>query len=67
MKLSGRHLKRVAQKLGFVIKEGRNHILIKDSSGTLITTVPRGEIKHGTLIGILKRLGISKAKLEDLL
>jgi len=59
MNLTAKHLKKLALKLGYRVKEGKKHLLIYDESG-LCTTVPRGRIKPGTLASILKQMGIEK-------
>ena len=66
MRITGKHLARVAKKLGYTIREGKKHTLVLGSQG-LITTLPRGKIKPGTLANILKRLGITRTELERLL
>lgn len=48
MNLTSKHLKKVALKLGYRVKEGKKHLLVYSDSG-LVTTVPRGRIKPGTL------------------
>jgi hypothetical protein len=66
MNLTAKQLKKVALKLGYRIKEGKKHLLVYDEAG-LIATVPRGQIKPGTLAAILKQMGMSKEDLADLL
>lgn len=66
MEIRGRHLRKVAIRLGFLVKEGGKHILVFGESG-LITTIPRGKIKYGTLRGILNKLGITEEELSKLL
>lgn len=63
MNIRGKRLAGVAVKHGYQIKEGAKHILVL-ADGKLITTIPRGKIKDGTLRGILKRLGISVEQLS---
>ena len=53
MNVTGKHLERVARKLGYRIKPGRKHTLVY-TEDRLITTLPRGRIKSGTLAAILK-------------
>jgi hypothetical protein len=62
MNIRGSHLKKIAVKLGYERREGQKHIVVIGQSG-LLTTIPRGRIKAGTLKGILKTFGISD---EDL-
>ena len=66
MEIRGKRLAAVAIKLGYQIKEGGKHILVLHE-GSLLTTIPRGRIKEGTLRGILKRLGITEQELSRLL
>jgi hypothetical protein len=66
MKLTAKQLKRVALKLGYRVKDGRKHLLVYNASG-LVTTIPRGHIKPGTLAAILKQMAMSKDELENLL
>ena len=46
MNIRGSHLRKVAIKLGYEIREGKKHILVLGQSG-LLTTIPRGRIKPG--------------------
>jgi len=66
MKLTAKQLRRVALKLGYRIKEGKKHLLVYSESG-LMTTIPRGRIKSGTLVAILRQMGIGKDDLSKLL
>jgi predicted RNA binding protein YcfA (HicA-like mRNA interferase family) len=66
MNLTGKHLSKVALKLGYSVREGKKHLLIYSGSA-LVATVPRGRIKPGTLAAILKQMGITKEELADLL
>ncbi len=66
MNLTARQLKKVALKLGYRIKEGTKHLLVYSETG-LVTTIPRGRIKQGTLAAILKQMGMSKDELDKLL
>ena len=66
MNLTAKQLKKLALKLGYRIKEGKKHLLVYGESG-LITTIPRGRIKAGTLAAILGQMGISKDELANLL
>ncbi|MBI5569147.1 MAG: type II toxin-antitoxin system HicA family toxin [Desulfomonile tiedjei] len=66
MNLTARQLKKVALKLGYRIKEGNKHLLVYSESG-LVSTIPRGRIKAGTLAAILKQMGIGKDDLATLL
>lgn len=66
MRLTAKQLKKVALKLGYRIKEGKRHLLVYSES-RLVTTIPRGRIKPGTLAAILGQMGISKDELANLL
>jgi len=66
MNLTAKHLSKVALKLGFRIREGKKHLLVLSESG-VVTTIPRGRIKQGTLMAILKQMGIGKDELTSLL
>ena len=66
MNFTSKQLRKVARKLGYRIKEGKKHLLLYSESG-LVTTIPRGRIKPGTLAAILKQMGISKGELDKLL
>jgi hypothetical protein len=66
MNLAAKQLKKVALRLGYRIKEGKKHLLVYSESG-LVTTIPRGRIKPGTLAAILKQMGISRDELATLL
>lgn len=67
MNYTGKHLKRVALKLGFVLVEGKKHTRVYDASGRYISTLPRGIIKSGTFKAILKQLGITEEQLKSML
>jgi predicted RNA binding protein YcfA (HicA-like mRNA interferase family) len=67
MNYTGKHLKKVALKLGYVTIEGKKHTRVYDEEGRYITTLPRGKIKAGTLAAILKQLEISEAQLKKIL
>ena len=68
MSYTAKQLIRAAKKLGYEIKEGGKHTLVYDLiSGRRITTIPRGFIPKGTLIAILKQMGITEADLKRLL
>jgi len=66
MNLTAKQLRKVALKLGYRIKEGKKHLLVYGELG-LVTTIPRGRIKPGTLAAILAQMGISKDELANLL
>jgi len=67
--IRGKRVLRVAQKLGYKVKKppGRKHYVILDESETgIVTVIPRGKIKSGTLSSIIKDLGISKSRFNKL-
>lgn len=66
MNLTAKQMKKVALKLGYQIKEGKKHLLVYSESG-ILTTIPRGRIKTGTLAAILKQMGITRDELAKLL
>ena len=66
MNYTGKQIKRVVRKLGLVIVEGKKHTRVYDTQGRYVTTLPRGEIKAGTLAAICKQLGIRQAELKKL-
>ena len=68
MNLTGKHLAKVALKLGFMTKKGRKHILVYDQRGNFITIFSRGKIKKkGTLAAIIKQMGLTAEELQNLL
>ncbi|MGB6068351.1 MAG: hypothetical protein WBG50_26375 [Desulfomonilaceae bacterium] len=66
MNLTAKQMRKVALKLGYRIKEGKKHLLVYGESG-LVTTIPRGRIKPGTLAAILGQMRIGKDELANLL
>ena len=66
MNFTARQLKKVALKLGYRVKDGHKHLLIYGESG-LISAIPRGRIKRGTLTAIFKQMGVTKDELAKLL
>ncbi len=66
MNLTGKHLERVALKLGYKVKPGGKHYVVY-TEDRLITTLPRGKIRPGTSAAILKQMGISRRQLEKML
>jgi len=68
MTYTAKQLIRAAKKKGYLIKEGGKHTLIYDPvSRRHISTIPRGQIKKGTLKAILKQLGMTEAELRKLI
>jgi hypothetical protein len=47
---------RLAQKCGFVLKEGGRHTKVLASDGIIITTIPRGKLKREVTKGAIKQL-----------
>jgi YD repeat-containing protein len=67
MNLTAKHLTKVVFKLGYLVREGKRHTLVYHPNGRLVTTMPRGKIKTGTLAAILKQLEITEEQLRRLL
>jgi predicted RNA binding protein YcfA (HicA-like mRNA interferase family) len=67
MNFTAKHLKKVALKLGYLVREGKRHTLVYHPDGRLVTTMPRGKIKTGSLAAILKQLDITAEQLKRLL
>jgi predicted RNA binding protein YcfA (HicA-like mRNA interferase family) len=63
--IRGKTVVRVAKKLGYRVREGKKHIVVYDQNG-IITILPRGKIRQGTLNGIIKDLGITKEEFNRL-
>jgi hypothetical protein len=55
MNLTAKQLKKAALKLGYRIKEGKKHLLTYSES-RLVATIPRGRVKVGTSVAILKQM-----------
>lgn len=66
--IRGNRVVRVAKKLGFAVRspKKRKHFVILDGT-RIVTTVPKGRIKAGTLFSIIKDLGISKERFDQLI
>jgi hypothetical protein len=47
---------RLAQKCGFVLKEGGKHTKVLTSDGATITIIPRGKLKRELAKGVIERL-----------
>ncbi|NVM23445.1 MAG: type II toxin-antitoxin system HicA family toxin [Desulfobacterales bacterium] len=64
----GKDVLRVAKKLGYSVRppKKRKHYVILDGP-RIVTTVPKGRIKKGTLDSIIKDLGITKQEFNRLL
>ena len=68
MSYTAKQLIRVAQKLGYAVKEGKKHTLIYDPvTKRRISTISRGYIPMGTLKAILKQMGITEKRLRELI
>jgi predicted RNA binding protein YcfA (HicA-like mRNA interferase family) len=66
--IRGNDILRVARKLGYEIRppKRRKHYVVLDGA-RIVTTVPRGRIKKGTLAAIIKDLGITRQEFNSLL
>jgi|OpeIllAssembly_1097287.scaffolds.fasta_scaffold1497724_1 predicted RNA binding protein YcfA (HicA-like mRNA interferase family) len=66
--IRGNRVLRVARKLGFQVRapKRRKHYVILDGP-RIVTTVPKGRIKKGTLEAIIKDLGITREEFNRLL
>ena len=64
----GKDVLRVAKKLGYSVRppKRRKHYVVIDGP-RMVTTVPKGRIKKGTLDNIIKDLGITKQEFNTLL
>ena len=65
MNLTAKQMRKVALELGYQIKEGKKHLFVYGESG-IVTTIPRGRIKAGTLAAILKQMRITRDELAKL-
>mgnify|MGYP006307460035 CR=1 FL=1 len=65
--IRGKHVVKVAEKLGYTLRtpKRRKHYVILDEN-RIVTTVPKGRIKAGTLSSIIKDLGVSKSEFYKL-
>jgi predicted RNA binding protein YcfA (HicA-like mRNA interferase family) len=63
----GKDVVRVAKKLGYQVRQPkrRKHYVIIDGP-RIVTIVPKGKIKQGTLSGIIKDLGLTKERFNKL-
>ena len=63
----GKDVLRVAKELGYSVRppKRRKHYVILEES-RIVTTVPKGRIKKGTLNAIIKDLGITKQEFNAL-
>ena len=66
--LTAREVVRVAQRLGYQVREGARHMVIHDGK-QVITTVPRtrGSLKRGLVAGIISDLGLTREEFRRLL
>jgi predicted RNA binding protein YcfA (HicA-like mRNA interferase family) len=64
--IRGNDILRVARKLGYEIRppKRRKHYVVLDGA-RIVTTVPRGRIKKGTLAAIIKDLGITRQEFNS--
>lgn len=65
--IRGKHVLHVAEKLGYSVRQPkrRKHYVICQGP-RIVTVVPKGKIKQGTLLNIIKDLGISKEEFDGL-
>lgn len=65
--IRGNDVLRVAKKLGYQMRppKRRKHYVILDGA-RIVTTVPKGKIKKGTLAAIIKDLGVTKEQFDKL-
>ena len=64
----GKDVLRVAKKLGYSVRPPKRskHYVVIDGP-RMVTTVPKGRIKKGTLDNIIKDLGITKQEFNTVL
>jgi len=65
--IRGNDILRVARKLGYQVRppKRRKHYVILDGP-RIVTTVPKGKLKKGTLAAIIKDLGITREEFNRL-
>jgi hypothetical protein len=47
---------RLAEKCGFILKEGGKHTKVLSPDGVVISTIPRGKLKRELVNGVIERL-----------
>jgi hypothetical protein len=47
---------RLAERCGFVLKEGGKHTKVLSADGVVISTIPRGKLKRELVKGVIERL-----------
>jgi predicted RNA binding protein YcfA (HicA-like mRNA interferase family) len=64
----GNDILHVARKLGYRVRplKRRKHYVILDGP-RIVTTVPKGKLKRGTLAAIIKDLGLTKEEFNRLM
>ncbi|MEK6972421.1 MAG: type II toxin-antitoxin system HicA family toxin [archaeon] len=66
--ISGKEAIKVAQKLDFqIIRQRGSHIILRNEQNKRLVIPLHKSLKPGTLLQIIKTLGISKEKFEELL
>jgi predicted RNA binding protein YcfA (HicA-like mRNA interferase family) len=66
--VSGKQVLKMAQKLGFEIKRQRgSHLILRNKENKRLVIPLHKTLKPGTLLQIIKTLGISKEEFEKLL
>jgi predicted RNA binding protein YcfA (HicA-like mRNA interferase family) len=65
--IRGNDILRVARKLGYQVRppKRRKHYVILDGP-RIVTTVPKGKLKKGTLAAIIKDLGLTRGEFNRL-
>ncbi|MDD5162928.1 MAG: type II toxin-antitoxin system HicA family toxin [Candidatus ainarchaeum sp.] len=66
--VSAREVVKVSSRLGFVFaRQKGSHIILKHNDGRLLVIPNHEKLKIGTLLQIIKALGISREEFEKLL
>lgn len=69
---SNKRLKKIAQKLGFFVFEGRNHSKVKDENNNFVTTIPRHnnikkELVNGIIDALIKNSNLPEDKISKII
>lgn len=65
--ISARKVLKIAGKLGFFVSRQKgSHIILKNNSGKLLVIPNHEKMKTGTLLQIIKALGITKEEFEKM-
>lgn len=66
--VSATEIIKVASKLGYgFVRQKGSHIILKNNEGKVLVIPNHKTLKKGTLLQIIKVLGITKEKLSELL